>query len=266
MLILPYSLVLLRKLKLPKKLGVLERLFGRYLAQKKIQWVECCNGIIWQLDLSDPCHRWIVYGEYEGGQGIRFAQKMLRYGGIYIDSGANIGQWVLYLAELPQVRTLAIEPTSSQSEWLIRCLQQQNDWSVTVLKCGLGARQESADIQCDGPRSTLNMDWYSNKNLPTERIQIRTLDQVLSEQGISDVAFWKLDVEGAELEALRGAKQALRQQLIKAIYFECHPKNYQAVSALLDSFGYQLFRLRRNKLICFIQSELQSTCDLVALP
>jgi len=72
-------------------LGFLELLFGSTLASKGAGWVNCSNGVIWKLDLTELAHRWIVYGDYEGGVGLSFAKDSLKNGGIFVDSGSNIG-------------------------------------------------------------------------------------------------------------------------------------------------------------------------------
>jgi len=73
------------------------------------------------------------------------------------------------------------------------------------------------EIQCDGPRSTLRNDWFQSKNLDREVIQIRRLDDVLKQAQINEVQLWKLDVEGAEYDALVGARDYLESHRIKHI-------------------------------------------------
>ena len=263
---LPWSLRLLRRLALPRKLGLLEKLFGKSLGRLGTQWVECCNGVIWKLDLSDVCHRWLIYGLYEGGDGIRFAQKCLQKGGVYIDSGANIGQWLLYIAPMGGVRSLAIEPVSSQRQWLQECLAWQDGWQVTIDARGLAEQRQEVEIQCDAARSTLALDWFAEKDLPRESIQVAPLAEVLTEHGIEQVTFWKLDVEGAELGALLGAKSLLAKQQIETIYLECHPSNYAAIGDLFEANGYALYQLNGKRLIPFTNKQINKTEELVAKP
>jgi FkbM family methyltransferase len=82
------------------------------------------------------------------------------------------------------------------------------------------------EIQCDGARSTLRNDWYMSKTLDREIIQVRRLEDVLSNAEINEVQLWKLDVEGAEYDALVGAGDDLASQRIKHIFFDCHHTNY----------------------------------------
>ena len=263
---LPTSLTLLQRLKFPKKLGLLESIFGDRLRQYGVCWVKCANGISWKLNLADPCHRWIVYGKYEGGHGIDLAYSMLKNGGVYIDSGANIGQWMLYLSHIHTLKTLAFEPICSERLWLKECVDLQSEWNVEVLDCGLSDENTYLDIQVNGPRSTLQLDWYSTNNLERENIPVKKLDDLLHSRGVKDVTFWKLDVEGAELKALLGAKDYLQQQKIKCVYFECHPSDFREILSLFKLFNYRIYELIKNKLTPKSDDSITGTQDLVAMP
>jgi len=263
---LPFFLKILRKFDFPKKLGILEYLYGAYLHKEGVCWVVCSNEVKWKLNLTDACHRWIVFGYYEGGLGIRYAASQLQKGSVYVDSGANVGQWLLYLGGIPGLKTLAFEPVDSERKWLKECLSDQPKWDYEIVSCGLGSEKTQSEIQVDGSRSTLNMNWYAAKGLQKMTISIQRLDDVLREKNISKVDFWKLDVEGAELEALKGAKEMLNKQKIKCIYFECHPTNYKAIIELMNLYGYSVFDLRKVGVTLKTDSEIPNTQDLVAMP
>ncbi len=49
---LPATLRLLRGLPLPRKLGLLEKFYGKELAALGIATVSCANGHVWILDLG----------------------------------------------------------------------------------------------------------------------------------------------------------------------------------------------------------------------
>src|SRR2546425_5540873 len=107
----PAILRALQHLEFPRKLGICERLFGAALSRQGIRWVDTAAGIPWKLDLACATHRWIVYGKYEGRAFLDWARANLPAHGMVVDSGANIGQMLLYLAQwVPHGRLLAIEP------------------------------------------------------------------------------------------------------------------------------------------------------------
>lgn len=261
---LPKSLRQVRRLEFPRKLGILEKLYGKSLEKLGKGWVRCSNNVVWKLNLVDPCHRWIVYGKYEGGDGIDFARTKLENGGVYLDSGANIGQWLLFIASMGNVNSLAFEPVSTERAWLDECLKAQEGWNVSILPFGLGSAAKEIEIQMDGPRSTLNLDWYQGKNFQREKIQLRRLEEVLNELGVEKVNFWKLDVEGAELEALHGAVSLLSSKNIDYIYFECHPDNYIDIRELLNKYDYGIYDLVKGNLVTKKEEKIFATQDLIA--
>ncbi len=84
---LPIALATLQRLEFPRKLGLMEMLYGRKLAARGTTWIQTSRGITWKLDLRDPCHRWIVYGYYEGPAIWRWLRGWLRDGDVVVDSG-----------------------------------------------------------------------------------------------------------------------------------------------------------------------------------
>lgn len=160
---LPAVLRLLRRLPLPHKLGLLEKLYGQELGQLGIAWVVTANGVLWKLNLADACQRWIVFGDYEGSIQMSWLRHWLAPGGVVIDSGANIGQMLLYLAPLPGVDLFAFEPLPTAADWLDECLRHQPNWSVKVIRQGLSDSIGTLSMQIDGARSTTRSDWYGSK-------------------------------------------------------------------------------------------------------
>lgn len=234
---LPRSLTLLRRLPLPRKLGLLERLYGGRLAALGIGWVETANGVVWKLDLGDPTQRWIVYGDYEGRAQMSWIRDWLAEGGTVIDSGANIGQMCLYLGPLPGVRIEAFEPLPSAVEWLRDCLRRYPHWDVRLHACGLSDAACRIEVQVDGSRTTARMDWYQQAALPRIGIDVMRLDDFATQARIATIRLWKLDVEGHELAALRGACELLKAKRIEAIIIEI---SSEGVIAFLEEHGYEV--------------------------
>lgn len=261
---LPHALRLLRRLPLPRKLGLLERLYGRRLAREEIVWVEASNGVVWKLDLADACQRWIVYGDYEGSAQMGWLRRWLSGGGIVIDSGANIGQMALYLAPLPGVELFAFEPLPSAADWLEECLRRYPRWPVRVIRKGLSSACEEVVMQVDGARSTARTDWYQRKHFPTISLPMTTLDVFLDESGIASVKLWKLDVEGHELQALEGARRHLERQKIAAILVEL--AEVTEPGRLLADCGYTLYRIDRHGRIERFAGSDRAPGNVLALP
>jgi FkbM family methyltransferase len=263
---LPLGLVWLRKFPIRHKLGILERIFGKTLAKHGVCWVRVSNGNTWKLDLRDASHRWIVYGDYEGPIQMQWIRQWLHNGGVVVDSGTNIGQMLLFFAPLPRVCVHGFEPLPVAADWVDECLSNYPEWNVTIVRKGLSDVDKDIPIQVDGARSTARMDWYIGKSFPSISIEVLPLDKYLDDQEIGRVRLWKLDVEGYELQALRGARQHLEKNLIDAILVEISTSTHSQVIDCLEECGYHPFKIAPgNRLVPYVW-EGAANENIVALP
>ncbi len=82
-----------------------------------------------------------------------------------------------------------------------------------------------------------------------EDVVTTTLDDFVQRSGIERVDYLKLDVEGHELSALRGAERLLRERRIRALSFEFGGTQldsrffFRDYWKLLASYGYGIHRL-----------------------
>ncbi|ARV61244.1 hypothetical protein BZZ01_23860 [Nostocales cyanobacterium HT-58-2] len=254
----------LQNIDFPHKLGICERLFGRAIASQGICWVKTGAGIPWKLDLANPTHRWIVYGKYEGASFINWVRKFIPPNGIIVDSGANIGQMLMYVAQwVPQGKILAFEPGQEAAEWLKECLATHTHLPVEILQVGLGASPERLCLKTIGANYGHGA-WNQISNNEGETIHIVRLTDELAVRSIETVDLWILDVEGYEIPALQGAEILLKEQRVKAIYAELTGSNGQKIRHYLSSFGYRCHLFKGNQL--YVPTELPSHTNGLFLP
>jgi FkbM family methyltransferase len=238
---LSWALKSLQQIDFPHKLGLCDKVFGRSLASEGVCWVSTAASLPWKLDLHNPTHRWIVYGKYEGSGFLNWARSFLPENGVVVDSGANIGQMLLYFAQwVPKGRVLAFEPGEGQANWLAECLSVNATLPVELIKSALGASPSLLCLQNDGPSLKHGASSFISNSEGTPVCVVRLADE-LARRSIQRVDLWKLDVEGYELEALRGAEEFLTDQLISAIYAELSPGIRHSVSEYLAAFGYTCY-------------------------
>jgi FkbM family methyltransferase len=263
---LPFLLRRLRHIPFPHKLGIMERIFGKRVAQLGTARVELENGIIWKLDLTEACHRWMVYGDYEGPHFIAWIKKWLESGGVVVDSGANIGQTLVYFAAQPYVEVFAFEPNDKAADWLEECLAYYPAWKVKVTRKGLDNMNTTREFQVAGAMSTTQLDWYVNKSLERILINVVRLDDYMIQNGINHIRLWKIDVEGAEVAALQGATRLLSEKAIDALIIELSTQTYPEVKAILSANGYQLYSIGKGGKLSLINDTLiQSTTNVIAV-
>jgi len=217
---LPAGLRFLAGVEFGRKIGLCEMIFGAALARNGICWVRTAPGPIWKLDLGNPTHRWIVYGSYEGPSLWRWLKAHAASVNTVVDSGANIGQTVLYFATyLPEARIFAYEPGRNARLWLEEGVAANEFSRVTVVPKGLSNQAGSSRLASEGG-SELHGAWNKVNPSEGEAIELVALDAEIERLGIAQVDLWKLDVEGHELEALKGADRSLAARRIRAISLE----------------------------------------------
>jgi len=242
---LPISLKIIRRVNFPRKLGILDRLYGKKLAEHGTQFVETYAGPVWKLDLKSPTHRWLVYGYYENKNVMRWIQQWLKDGGIAIESGVSFGQTLAYYVDVAD-KVISIDPLEKSIKWIEDIILHNQYTHITTVHAGLSNQNSILNLQNSNEQSTFREDWYVSKNLTTTQVQCFPLDKIADEHNIEHIRFWKLDVEGLDYEALEGAQNLLSKKNIDAIYIEITGGAYDKVRTYLNNFEYELFKIDRN--------------------
>lgn len=139
----------------------------------------------------------------------------------FVDIGANVGLYSLYLSTCGDVRTLAIEPQPGILERLRFHLTANPSARVDVVPVALSDRAGEATLVLNASDSGgTHIDKQDGRQHAGERISVpcRPLLAVLAEVGIGAIDALKIDVEGAEdivlAPFLRDAPQSLLPRLI----------------------------------------------------
>jgi FkbM family methyltransferase len=123
------------------------------------------------------------------------------------DVGANLGFYTFRLASLAS-RVIAIEPNSELVRQIRVAAIMTGSRNVSVVEAALGStsgrRQFAIPIAANGARDfgQGHIAVASESGFP---VSVNRLDDLARTQSASDAAFVKIDIEGAELDALRGA-------------------------------------------------------------
>ncbi|HEY8715558.1 MAG TPA: FkbM family methyltransferase [Candidatus Acidoferrum sp.] len=232
----------------------------------------------WWLGEDGEIDHKLVHEGFEG-QELRFVQRLLRPGMTVLDIGAHHGLYTLLCSKSvgSKGRVIAFEASPRECRRLGKHVRINSCSNVRIEPCAAGSEHGSADFYVvDGPT-----DWGNSLREPVVaeatykiRVEVRAVDDVLQGLGISRVDFMKIDVEGAELEVLKGAMQLLRGVARPAILVEVqelrtHPWGYRsrAIVHFLASLDYRWFSLAADGSLHVMSTDLESyDANLVAFP
>lgn len=131
----------------------------------------------------------------------------LKDGDVVVDAGANLGVFSSVAAYLQkEIKCYAFEPMSVNYKYLMRQATHYQGSIIPVQKA-LSSSSGKAYISLGGSQSTLYCD---EANLEKEEISCITLDE-FAENENTRIDFIKADIEGAECDMLRGAKDVLKK-------------------------------------------------------
>jgi FkbM family methyltransferase len=178
---------------------------------------------------------------------------------VIFDVGANIGKSVAQYARLfPQSRIFAFEPFPEAFRVLsdefagnhrIRPVNKAVSDSHGPFRFHLN---EYADTNSLLPRAGDSRRYYSECNLPIGNMIVETvtLDEFSESVGVDSIDILKIDIQGGEAGALRGAHRLLSRQCIQTIFLEVffvpHYQEaylYHELAGLLQGYGYTLFNI-----------------------
>lgn len=146
-----------------------------------------------------------VLGDYEPSK-TRVLGRVIREGDVVYDVGAHTGYYTL-LASLragEHGRVVAFEPRPINLRFLRGHLEANGIENATVVPAAVGARSGTARF--DASRGTGTGRLSQTGELTVETV---TVDGVVRQGRFPPPDFIKVDVEGGELEVLRGAREVI---------------------------------------------------------
>jgi FkbM family methyltransferase len=177
---------------------------------------------------------------------MRFLRNWIRPGYVVCDVGANIGTYTIPLAHLvgPRGHVVAFEPNRPTRACLRQNVRQNRVAHVSVIAAAAGADA--------GISSLVVTDNLGEVHLAPEpvagrsSVPVTTVDAEVARLGLRRVDFIKLDVEGFELAALRGAVRTLAENpglLVQTEIVPAHAARYGfSISDLAQFFAHHGFR------------------------
>lgn len=179
--------------------------------------------------------------------------RMKRERPIVFDVGANVGIYAAQVFDtVPAARVHAFEPSSVAFQKL--CATFDGQKQIDLIQAGVGASMGTAMLYARVPGSVLGSVYASGEGAEGEKIEIVTIDDYCERHGITHIDLLKLDLEGGELDALRGASRMMSAGAIDLVQFEFGQPSLGARTFFADLYDllcprYDLYRILPSTLV-----------------
>lgn len=171
-----------------------------------------------------------------------FKDYILKENDVIIDAGAYTGIFSIYCAvKIKNTgKIIAFEPNKDSVKLLKKAIDMNNLSNIEIVEKGVWNKKETLNFVDKGVCSEIT------KGKGDYSIDVIDLDTQIKEMKImaKDISFVKMDIEGAEIEAIDGMKKILKEGKPKLAIASYHivngEKTYKEVEKKLKAIGYKV--------------------------
>ena len=204
----------------------------------------------------------IYWSGYHHINEILYLNKFLKNDMTFIDIGANQGEFSLFAAsKLNNGKVISFEPVSKQYNYFIKNIELNNFKNIEINQYGLSDQISKLPVYTSlnkkihgGTHEGLSTLYKSEERSEfEENIDLKIFDEEYKEK-LSRLDFIKIDIEGAELFALKGMKNTI-EKFKPDILIEINNDTFKSagytindILYFLEIFNYKPFKIFRGNL------------------
>jgi FkbM family methyltransferase len=219
------------------------------------------DGIVWLIDediaiytTADNYIEWTILstGTYEDEIN-KLIRISLKPGGIALDIGANIGLQSIRMSQCAgsDGKVYAFEPLAHLQKKFNKNVELNNAGNVKLFPFALSDNESESDFNIN--KNTWNQGAFSlssqNTGTETQRVFIKTADEVAEIKALDRLDLIKIDVEGFEYQVLKGLHQTLKKYKPRIIfeyddnYWRSAGQQITECFNFLRSFDYVIYQI-----------------------
>jgi FkbM family methyltransferase len=180
-----------------------------------------------------------LYGEFSEHEA-QMLRQLAMPGATVVEVGANIGGHTVHLAKLvgPSGRVFAFEPQHVIFGLLCANLTLNEQPHVQAIHAAVGDSTGTAQIPVLDPHALLNFGGVSvGPSAVSDTVPLVRLD----DYPLTSLRLLKIDVEGMEIDVLRGARQTIAAHRPMLYVENDREQHSAALISLVMELGYRLF-------------------------
>ncbi|MFX1426030.1 MAG: FkbM family methyltransferase [Promethearchaeota archaeon] len=183
----------------------------------------------------------------------------LKRGDIVLDVGAFIGLSSMIFSKKVggQGRVYAIEPV--MHDVIKRNIEANGLNNITIIPKAIGNESGEVEIEISdygGDASITKRDYTKGHYTRKKDVELSTLDLLINELGLKKIDLIKMDIEGAEELAIKGAENLIKQFRPKwsissyHIDFNNEPQHNKLINLMLD-YGYKIKQVDKKHIFAW---------------
>ena len=179
----------------------------------------------------------------------------LRPGNTFIDCGAHIGLYSIIADRVTggAARVIAVEPSGPTADHLEFNLKQNGVKDALIIRSAIWMTVGHNQFIDEGEGRAAYAHVAFDEDVVGASVPTVTLDQIVSESGGKEIALVKIDVEGAEPEALKGGQHAIEREVLPVLMMEFTEHNLRRRGLSTENLVKQLQDL--NYILCEFSPE-----------
>ena len=191
---------------------------------------------------------------------VRWIETFVKPGDVVFDIGANVGVYSFVIDRHSQgkAKVYAFEPSAATFVQLTRNVALnacENRVVPLPIAFGEQTRLATFNYSSTAPGAALHgvdtaVDAHGKSFVPAMRqpIMLFSIDEFVQRFGIESPTHMKIDVDGTELDILRGARKTIANGKLRSVMIELEPTSHAKddATALLEGAGFRLETARSH--------------------
>jgi len=237
-----------------------------------LQTADARHRVALRLDREQMSQRFMIesfdHRDFYESETTSFLGAVLRPGDAFLDVGAHIGYFSMVAAALvgPTGAVFSFEPETANFAHLLEHVELNAAWHVQPVHMAVGERPHVARFFVNADNDGGHALWDVATHPECERtrrggerrpVYVTSLDRYFEGRTFASLKAIKLDVEGSEVAALRGAEQLLLRHRVPFVIAEVNRFALEAMGTserelrdYMTGLGYEVY------LICPGESRL----------
>ena len=236
---------------------LLMKIFFPYLRKKNFRF-ELQNGVtIPRQPIDEYITKWMFIHGYQKELEFAMTHSLIRNGDVILDIGANMGLWSMIPAAIhgSKIKIHAFEPVPELFHKLVENIKE-NKIESCYITYNIALSETDGELIFNRDNNNCGMGYISSvadTSFDQIKIQSKVLSDIRKNHRIDKVDFVKIDVEGAELQVLRGDKNLFMNDHAPLLTIEVIDENQkrfghsanELIQQLID-WGYKLSYLNES--------------------